>query len=179
MEEDGHLPPMQGLSINNTARGIKRSGGPPGAEREGEARLRKSQFLCNAPWSVMLEEAIETFGPLLYKHCERDHADTAEVKYEHSFCWRNKVTGEMHDGMTFIVYARRIVGQQAFLFRPGLKSDDGSQNHMLWYVMKTELGNAGLLQRVECSDDPARLRVALAAFLGPWLRFFARKFPSA
>ena len=167
-----NLPPMQGLSIHN--RGIKRSGGA----ESGEHRLRKSQFLCNAPWSVMLEEAIEMFGPLLYKHCERDQ-NTAEVKYEHPFCWRNKVTGEMHDGMTFIVYARRIAGQQAYAFRPGLKSDDGSQNHMLWYVMKKEMGNAGLLQRVECSDDPVRLRAALAAFLGPWLMFFARKFPSA
>ena len=174
-----NLPPMQGLRITNGARGVKRSGGPLGAEREGEESIRKWQSRCNAPWSTMLEGAIERFGPLLMGHCKRDQAlwyHTGEVTYEHPFCWRDKDTGEMHYRMSFIVYARYLPDQQAYQFRPGLKSEKGSLNNWLWSMMRQELGQNSLIQRVQCSDNPARLRAALDSFLRPWLMFFAREF---
>lgn len=170
------LPSMERLSIT---RRRKRSAGPPGAEREGEESIRKWQSLCNAPWSIMLEGAIEKFGPLLMGHCKMGQAvlyHTGEVTYEHPFCWRDNDTGELHYRMSFIVYARYLPDEQAYQFRPGLKSEKRSLNNWLWSMMRQELGPNSLIQKVRCSNNPALLRAALNSFLHPWLMFFQLKF---
>ena len=100
------LPPLQGLSINNAPRGQKRSA--PSSSAEIEEPLAKWQSLCSAPWSLMLDGAVKALGPHLYTANEQTMPSLAKVKYEHTFCWRDKETGEMDDAMVFGVFGLRM-----------------------------------------------------------------------
>ena len=170
------LPPLQGLSINNAARGQKRSSPSNGAEL-GEP-LPKWQSLCSAPWSLMLDGVIKALGPHLLTASHQTMPSLDKVKYEHTFCWRERETGEMDDGMVFGVIGHRVYASDrwVYVFRPTLKSSTRSENSWLWFMMKKELGHGSIMQTVSCGDDAARINAALNGFLGPWVEFYARHF---
>ena len=170
------LPPLQGLSINNAPRGQKRSS--PSSSADVEEPLPKWQSLCSAPWSLMLDGAVKALGPHLYTANEQTMPSLAKVKYEHTFCWRDKETGEMDDAMVFGVFGLRMdaTDRWVYIFRPTLRSSRRSENSWLWYMMKKELGHGSIMQTVSCGNDAPRINAALNAFLGPWLEFYARHF---
>ena len=171
------LPPLQGLSINNAPRGQKRSA--PSSSAEIEEPLPKWQSLCSAPWSLMLDGAIKALGPHLLTADAQTMPSLNQVKYEHTFCWRDKETGEMDDGMVFGVIGHRVAhpgGRWVYVFRPTLKSSNRSENSWLWYMMKRELGRDSIMQTVLSGNDAPRINAALNGFLGPWVEFYARHF---
>ena len=169
------LPPLQGLSVNNSRRGVKRSAPSNSAERE--QNVAKWQSLCSAPWSLMLDGAIKTLGPHLYI-ANAQTTPSRTIKYEHEFCWRDSETGELDDTMVFGVYGNRVHAADRWLYviRPTLRSSNGSENSWLWATMRQELGYARLTQTVLCDSDVGRLNAALNAALRPWIEFFVRHF---
>ena len=170
------LPPLQGLSINNASRGVKRSAPSNSAERDEP--IAKWPSLCNAPWSLMLDGAVKALGPHLYTANEQTMPSLQKINYEHTFCWRDKKTGRLDDGMVFGVLGHRVyaAGKWLYVFRPTLRSSTSSENSWLWYTMKKELGHGSIMQTVSCGNDAPRINNQLNSFLGPWIEFYARHF---
>lgn len=169
------LPPLQGLSINNASRGVKRSAPSNSAERDEP--IAKWPSLCNAPWSLMLDGAIKALGPHLLTAGEQTMPSERRIKYEHTFCWRDKITGRMHDGMVFGVVGDRVyaAGKWLYVFRPTLRSSTTSETN-LWHLMAKELGHGSITHTVSCGNDVARLNNALNGFLRPWIEFLMRHY---
>ena len=170
------LPPLQGLSINNAARGQKRSS--PSSSSDVNEPYPKWQSLCSAPWSLMLDGAVKALGPHLYTANEQTMPSLQKINYEHTFCWRDKKTGRLDDGMVFGVLGHRVyaAGKWLYVFRPTLRSSTSSENSWLWYTMKKELGHGSIMQTVSCGNDAPRINNQLNSFLGPWIEFYARHF---
>ena len=98
-----YAPPLQGISINNAPRGLKR--GPP--VYSDDESLSKWQSVCTAPWKLILEGAVDSLAQQMYQYDE-SVVPPKEILYQHEFCWGDKRTGMLNPDMMFIVKGTRI-----------------------------------------------------------------------
>ena len=175
--QDGSLPWLGALRFDNGQRGVKRTAPSNSAERDENWRKLQNTNPCSAPWKLILDGAIKALGPHLYTTNEQTMPPLAKIKYERTFCWHNKQTGQMDQGMVFGVLGQRVYDERwRYMFHPTLSSSTGSKNEELWRRMTQELGHRSIVQTVSCGNDAARISRDLNAFLGPWVAFYEHHF---
>lgn len=168
-------PPLQGISINNAPRGVKRSAPSNSAERDEP--VAKWQSLCSAPWSLMIEGAVKTLAAQMYQPNESVVPREKEIRYEHEFCWGDK-TGVLNKEMRFIVKGTRVfaAGQWKYVFTPRLSVSGVPQNAWLWKAMAEAYGPNSMSRAVTCSDSVTLLQGRLYPFISAWVQFLFANF---
>tara|TARA_B100000787_G_scaffold65583_1_gene48098 strand:+ start:6001 stop:6666 length:666 start_codon:yes stop_codon:yes gene_type:complete len=186
------MPDPMDMDLTTRRLRLKRTGGE---DREDK---KKQPFICDIPLkqqedgslvSIVLDEAIDTFGPHLLLHhqhapgveagCDAGYdagydAAAQSIKYEHEFCGLN--FNDELDAIKFIVVAKKVTGIQGYHFRPAVQDRHGRRDSELWGRMVRE--DVLLVRMVHCrhhSDTP-RLVHEIRDALGSWLKFFRRQF---
>ena len=169
------LPPLQGISVNNAARGQKR-----GLSADREENAAKWQSLCSAPWSLVFEGAVDSLAHQMHLVAE-SAVPPKEIRYQHEFCWGDKRMGMLNPDMVFIIKGTRITiaGQYKYVLIPGLRISGRSQNNWLWKNMVEAFGPHSVSRTVACSDSIPLLKEHLHPFLSAWVQFFARNFETS